>query len=104
MERRFKPLFGGQNAPDSSCTEEDAFVIGEKLRAAIANEPFPLDQDSLRVTCSFGVCWSAHPNPSMQAELLSMADAALYRAKRSGRNCVKSSDRALDSTCINQRT
>ncbi|HEY0993131.1 MAG TPA: diguanylate cyclase [Kofleriaceae bacterium] len=62
-------------------------MLTERLRAAIAaiREPIP-------VTASLGVCHSAVAcNPEA---ILATADAALYRAKAAGRNCVVIADDA----------
>jgi diguanylate cyclase (GGDEF)-like protein len=60
----------------------------EELLDAIRSRPFTLGQTQLRVTCSIGV---ASFNPRMAGhsvrEVLTRADAALYEAKRAGRNC-----------------
>ena len=59
---------------------ETALVVAERLRLAIASRPWPLGS----VTASFGVaCYQ--PGDSLEA-LLARADAAIYRAKRGGRN------------------
>jgi len=69
-------------------TDVDVSLIGvltERLRAAIAavREPIP-------VTASLGVCHSSVAcNPEA---VLAAADAALYRAKAAGRNCVVVAD------------
>ena len=67
--------------PDVSAA--GAAVLAERLRSAV--EAAPLTIPGLRVTCSFGVSESA----ARPDELVSRADAALYRAKRSGRNRVE---------------
>ncbi|MCL4765887.1 MAG: PleD family two-component system response regulator [Hyphomicrobiaceae bacterium] len=65
-----------------------ACQIGERLRAAIAADPFQLDAGgSVRMTASFGAAAveSADDSP---AALFRRADRALYSAKRAGRNRV----------------
>ncbi|WP_295810040.1 PleD family two-component system response regulator [uncultured Nitratireductor sp.] len=83
--------FGGEEfvvvMPD---TQKDvAEMVAERLRVAIANEPFTVDngRNALAVTTSVGVvaCRGADDTP---AELLKRADVALYEAKNAGRNCV----------------
>ncbi|CAN0573708.1 unnamed protein product, partial [Laminaria digitata] len=67
----------------------DAVRIAERLRMEIENAAIPHEDLGPRgvVTASFGV--SAGPVSAHKfAELLSAADAALYAAKRNGRNQV----------------
>jgi len=66
------------------CTLADAVLKAELLRARIEALS---DIHGVRVTASFGV--AAFPETSGKvADLLRTADAALYQAKQSGRNCV----------------
>ena len=68
---------------------EGALTAGDRVRKAISEtELTPPDQDSLpSVTVSMGV---AELRPGEQTEvLLKRADAALYEAKRQGRNCLR---------------
>lgn len=69
------------------CPETDldaAVIVAEKLRKIIANHTFKFVG---RLTCSFGVAQLAdEKNPD---ELLTKADAALYKAKNGGRNRVE---------------
>ncbi|MGH7545491.1 MAG: sensor domain-containing diguanylate cyclase [Gemmatimonadota bacterium] len=61
----------------------DAFEVAERIRADVAGERF----EGGRVTVSLGVAeFPAHGDSS--ETLLAAADAALYRAKREGRNRV----------------
>jgi diguanylate cyclase (GGDEF)-like protein len=63
---------------------EDAGCLAEKLIAAIRS-PFVLEGEELRVTASIGIAiYSGAENE--QNELLTSADAAMYRAKALGRN------------------
>jgi len=65
-----------------------ATMVAERLRRRIATEPFPI-QDGARsteVTISIGI--SALGKDETAANILKRADAALYRAKRDGRNRV----------------
>lgn len=67
---------------------EPALQVAERLRAAIAGTPVPLDMaESVQVTASFGVAGMS-PEDGVFDSLLSRADAALYRAKQGGRNRV----------------
>jgi len=67
----------------------EAVRVADRLRRAIADTLIPLAADgaTLRVTASFGVSDLALGEPSAE-EALRRADAALYRSKNKGRNCV----------------
>lgn len=70
-------------------TDDDAALqIGERLREKIAVRPFilPDQHGELQVTVSIGV--SSYIPDDTPDTLISRADAALYRAKREGRNRV----------------
>ena len=66
-----------------------AMNAGERLRAAIANTPFSILDPKLElpVTMSVGVAGSDEGQDSLEI-LLRKADAALYKAKETGRNKV----------------
>lgn len=65
--------------------------IAERMRAGVAREVVEVDGGRLRVTLSAGVA-AAQPGDDLDA-LVARADAALYRAKRTGRNRVVTADR-----------
>lgn len=65
------------------CNLEAGQQLAEKLRRTIAAREFQLVG---HVTCSFGVAELHHGDSA--AALVSHSDAALYCAKRRGRNCV----------------
>jgi diguanylate cyclase (GGDEF)-like protein len=65
-------------------TPEETAALAERLRAAIAGEPYA----GLSVTMSFGVASTA--GAASIAEAMLRADTALYEAKRGGRNRVRS--------------
>jgi diguanylate cyclase (GGDEF)-like protein len=72
----FMARYGGEEFALSlpQCTPEEALSVVERLRAATPEGE----------TCSAGVaCWDGHESA---AALLGRADAALYEAKRQGRN------------------
>ena len=70
----------------SGLSAEDALATAERCRAAVAAEPVTRDGQSIEVTISIGLHWSAERLPF--AKLLQKADEALYRAKAAGRNQV----------------
>jgi len=70
---------------------EQGLDVARKLRAAIAQPPFKTEGKSVDVTASFGLC-GLDRVPAGERRLaervLKIADAALYRSKNAGRNCV----------------
>jgi diguanylate cyclase (GGDEF)-like protein len=70
---------------------EGASVLAERLRAAVADCPIDTDAGPLTVTVSIGVAPQTAEQTDVET-LLSVADAALYRAKRAGRNRVVVAD------------
>lgn len=69
---------------------EDALMLGERLRAVVSESPFRLGSSELSVTISVGIATSDGPVDTVE-DMLARADAALYQAKRAGRNRVISS-------------
>jgi len=71
--------------------EQDARRVAERMRAHIAEMPIDIgdnaDSEMIKLTVSIGVAALSTPG-SQLTELLAAADAALYRAKRAGRNQV----------------
>lgn len=65
-----------------------AAQVAERLRAAIASGELSTDGRRLAATVSVGVAGSAAHGYDLEA-LLAAADAALYEAKRAGRNAVR---------------
>jgi diguanylate cyclase (GGDEF)-like protein len=61
--------------------------LGERLREAIGGQPFETAAGALTVTVSVGVARALGPDEAPEA-LFSRADAALYEAKRAGRDRV----------------
>jgi two-component system cell cycle response regulator len=67
---------------------EEAMVVAERLRQAVCQQNEDKRGDPVPPTAvSIGVATSRAPEPL--GDLLLRADAALYRAKEAGRNCVK---------------
>jgi diguanylate cyclase (GGDEF)-like protein len=73
-----------------------AAAIAEEI-LAIAQDPFVLDGQSVRVGTSIGVVALAPGDRASADELLCKADGAMYAAKRAGRNAFR---RADDSSSI----
>ena len=70
---------------------EDAPIVAERIRRAVADEPVPVGEGRcLPVTVSIG--WTALRPGDGSQELVGRAAAALYEAKRSGRNAVVGDD------------
>lgn len=67
------------------CALEQALAIAEKIRSRIADSPF---DDVSAVSVSIGVAERRQDNDL--TSWLARADAALYEAKRAGRNAVRS--------------
>lgn len=82
--------FGGEELmvilPD--CTTEDAVIKAESIRASFEAMTYSEIDGSLRVTASFGVACTAQCGFD-KSVLLKSTDAALYSAKRSGKNRVE---------------
>ena len=68
-----------------------ASAIAETIRLAVAKQPIRCNGTAIPVTISIGVA-TLEPRSAMTepGHLLKAADLAVYAAKRSGRNCVKS--------------
>lgn len=83
--------FGGEEfailLPETSLT--GAAELADRLRRAASGRPTLVGGQEIPVTISCGV--SAYPEAVLSKEaLFASADRALYEAKKSGRNCVKS--------------
>jgi diguanylate cyclase (GGDEF)-like protein len=68
------------------CSPSNGIRRAEDFRRAIADSPVPTACGALTVTCSLGV--ASHEKALLAEDLIHIADEALYRAKRLGRNCV----------------
>ena len=67
--------------------EAEAQVIGRKLLDAFA-QPVPVDGQACRIGLTIGFAL-APQDSALAAELMRMADAAMYEGKRQGRHRVK---------------
>lgn len=80
-------------------TETVASLIAQEIKETVC-QPILLSQGEMIVTCSIGVVICAGYDLSAQ-DILRDADAAMYRAKEQGKNCIeisKSKDRQRKST------
>jgi diguanylate cyclase len=69
---------------------EQAFLMVEQIRAAVASLQIPLDQGGPITDISITAGLASFPiDGRTQAELARKADAALYRAKKASRNTVR---------------
>lgn len=68
--------------------EAQAMGLAERIRLAIASEPFRFSQFDLMITISQGVTTWANPDSIPIERLIQSADRALYGVKHSGRNAV----------------
>jgi diguanylate cyclase (GGDEF)-like protein len=62
--------------------------VAETLRRELADKPIQWNGEPIAVTASFGISVALPSEVDIQA-LIARADAALYRAKDEGRNCVR---------------
>ncbi|HMK97831.1 MAG TPA: GGDEF domain-containing protein, partial [Acidimicrobiales bacterium] len=75
--------------------------FAERLRLKIKSHPWEMIESMLGVTVSIGV---SSGSPSAWRSVLTEADRALYHAKQSGRDQVRTSSRARRSTAVMERT
>jgi diguanylate cyclase (GGDEF)-like protein len=73
------------------CGMEAALVRAEQLRLAVESARILDGETTLQVTASFGVA-SDFPDGCEAEAVIRTVDAALYRAKSGGRNCVVSAE------------
>jgi two-component system, cell cycle response regulator len=80
--------YGGEEflAVVVSADESITLALAERMRLAIESRPFATDSGELNITASFGIAASTDASPCDVNVLLQLADEALYRAKRHGRN------------------
>ena len=69
------------------CSREQGMDIANRIRAAIIESPVTRDGCEITVSASVGLASTSTSGYGVQ-RLCREADAALYRAKRAGRNCV----------------
>ena len=94
LERGRAPVLAGAGPRTDGAAAADggaAHVVGERIRSSIEGETFGTDQAPPVITVSIGV--ASLPGRAISADgLVDAADAALYRAKRLGKNRVEVSE------------
>ncbi len=66
---------------------DKALILGERIRVAVSQCIIPSEDGDLKVTASVGVATLTEKHSDLTgAELVTLADQALYRAKKAGRN------------------
>lgn len=73
-----------------------AVIVAESIRREVQSLAIATEQGVVHPTASVGVAHARTGELEVPA-LISRADAALYRAKRAGRNCVRVDELACDS-------
>lgn len=71
--------------PDTN--KNSAYMIAEKLRTQLNNDPLIIDDNTIVSTISIGVAES-DINDKTHKDIINRADKALYEAKSKGRDCV----------------
>jgi two-component system cell cycle response regulator len=82
--------YGGEEfiAIVSNCDAETVAACAERLRAIVSSASISASGVELLVTVSIGVTHHSGEQAVTATEMLRLADAALYRAKQTGRNRV----------------
>ncbi|WP_286159325.1 sensor domain-containing diguanylate cyclase [Janthinobacterium sp. HH01] len=81
--------FGGDEFAvfQSGVSDSECLAFAERLRAVVAASEFDGDMAPIKLSISLGV--AEHRIGESMNDLLYRADAALYEAKRAGRNCAR---------------
>jgi len=83
--------------------ENDALTIAGRIRGAIEDEPITIDDIKMQVTASVGIAMSNGGSTRDADTLLKRADAAMYRAKQSGRARTELFDEVLQDRTRRRR-
>src|SRR5687768_2164613 len=83
--------YGGEEflAVLPGCALSSALEVAERMRQSVSALPVSTSRGEIYLTASLGVAAFAQARPVDMETLVAAADAALYRAKRAGRNCVE---------------
>lgn len=68
---------------------EEAVTVADKLLGVIASEPFDISGKTVSITTSIGVARLIKDADATLIDQYTHVDKALYKAKRDGRNCVR---------------
>jgi len=82
------------NTPSENC-----FHVAQRIRQAVAQPAYQIDQTVISVTISLGLACINPDQPLPLDALINCADQAMYMAKHQGRNCVVAwteNEQALD--------
>jgi len=69
---------------------ESSDVLHTRLQQMLEklNQPISYNEHPLKVSASMGVSLSPHPDIDTPEQMLRQADQLMYRAKKSGKNCI----------------
>ena len=67
---------------------KDATQAAQRMCDDLAGTPITSDDLTLKITASFGLASMTDKHEKVD-EIIEQADTAMYKAKRAGRNCVK---------------
>lgn len=83
--------YGGEEfmAVITGCPVGHVAEVAERIRASIAGNPMDVGGKVLDVAASLGCAWCAGGPTDSVDSLIELADGAMYRAKRQGRNRIE---------------
>lgn len=76
-----------------NCSPSVAFQIAESIREAVERDPIDVGAAHVTITVSLGVSGCPQISPCDEFRAIQCADAALYEAKRNGRNQTRAAGR-----------
>lgn len=81
---------------------DNACILAERIRSAVAAEPFACGNVQYQITISLGVAEYGDRVTTLES-LIGLADAALYQAKHEGRNRVVGAEPNRNVQCVENR-